>query len=427
MKKSIWTSALAMLLVIATMLTLVACGKEEQKEEEQTKETTSVSAYKSKGEYQTLADPVSWEDINAIPIKKTGMSIDELKSICVDFFRYSKTAVWIPDAKYEVVKEDKVQRTMEEGKVYGGLPYVGLASGNIYRLMDYIDPETGVGDITAAGENPKLFGNQCSIGAYWGWARVINSADYNWTERMTHANGFPRIGPYTYSDQLINYKDCSTRKICRDNGTETMYESYAELKKGDGIVYYTTAGHVVMITEDAHVERKADGTIDPRNSYVMVLDQATVWMDAINAAGDKYTHESTVDGKWTFGKLFTENYLPFTYAEWLGTDPIEETEYSFSISGDSVKVSDLQEGKATCNYGLCDMYAIVKDSKGNEVYKLASRATSAGMKSLSFSGTTTSWGSLEELDKKKDYTVEVVLQIGTGERPTIWSGKLVLE
>ena len=35
---------------------------------------------------------------------------------------------------------------MLQGTTYGGLPYVGVASGNVYRMMDYIN-EYGILDM----------------------------------------------------------------------------------------------------------------------------------------------------------------------------------------------------------------------------------------------------------------------------------------
>lgn len=418
---------LAILLAMALAACLAACGGAGGS----TGETTSVSAYKSKGEFTALNDPLSWEDLNAFPIKSADMSIEELRKLCVDFFRYTKTACWIPDDNFTYWhnNEQTNEFTQTAGTVYGGLPYIGTSSGSIYRVLDYMDPETGVVDIAGLTQNPKLYGNQCSIGAYWGWARVINSAKYDWTESMVAANGFLRVGPYTYPDYTVGLSDgYRTTQILQENGQETMYKSYAELKAGDGIVYFTTAGHVVMIASDAHVEYLPSGAIDPAASYVTVIDQTPTWNNATNEAGDYYAYEANVDAKWNFEKLFKGNYMPFTYGEWLGTDPIEDTELTFSNADqESITVEELYKASVTCNYGLSDIYAIVRDAKGNEIFKMAARAHRAGIMELEFSKHNTNvvtWGSLEDMTAKGKYTVQIVAQVGTGERPTIWEGKL---
>ena len=160
----------------------VACGQEAPAE------LTSVSAYKSKGSYTDLgAEQLSWEGLDALPRKYSGMSTDEARQAVIDFWYYVKTALWIPDARYDIYKDDELvegqrvwKRCVEQGMVYAGLPYVSSATGSIYRLMDYMDASTGVVNINAAGVYPKQLGGMCSSGCYWAWSRVMNSADYLW-------------------------------------------------------------------------------------------------------------------------------------------------------------------------------------------------------------------------------------------------------
>ncbi|MBO5868213.1 MAG: hypothetical protein J6Q54_04830, partial [Oscillospiraceae bacterium] len=355
---------LSILLAMLVLLSLAACGGEA----EQTGPTTSVSAYKSGDGYTEIADMLSWEDLNAFPVKSADMTIDELRQLCVDFFRYTKTACWIPDDNFTYWHNSENTNALNQtaGVVYGGLPYIYVASGSIYRILDFMDPETGVVDIKGLTVNPHLYGNQCSIGAYWGWARVINSADYAWTQDIVVSKGFPRVGEYTYADYLTGWSDgYGTRHMLPENGTEVMYMSYAELKHGDGIVYYTTAGHVVMIASDAHVEYldEAKTQIDPVNSYVTVIDQTPTWKIGTNEAGDTYEYQANVDEKWNFEKLYKGNYAPFTYNEFLGTDPIEETEVTSSIDAgaESITLTELFKTKVKANYGISDIYAQVYD------------------------------------------------------------------
>ena len=37
------------------------------------------------------------------------------------------------------------------------------------------------------------------------------------------------------------------------------------------------------------------------------------------------------------------------------------------------------------------------------------------------------WGSTDDLKAGSDYTMKIYLQSGTGERPTLWEGKLIVE
>ena len=413
-------------------LVLLACSNKGETPEATVPEPTyNISDYKSTGNYPKLQGQLTWEGINSFPIKSSTMTTDEARSLCVDFFRYSKTALWIADNNFQIYNsKGEPARTVEKGKVYGGLPYVGVASGNVYRTMDYMDPATGVVNVQAYGENPEMFGNQCSVAAWWGWARVINSAKYEWTYHAVKTRGFEPLGPHYYDPELKSFStNYGTDECCQENGMNVMMESYAELKKGDGIMYMTTAGHIVMISSDDVVVRRADGTIDPTNSYVTVLDQTGEWVDDVNEFGEPYRYEANVDARWSFMTLFNGAYLPYTYKEFLGTDPIEDTVITYSHKGDTITQKELRDSYVECNYGLVDVYASVYDSRGNEVYKIASRAEKASrfkipFESLKSEKSLFEWGSWDDLDKTQEYTIKVYAQVGTGERPTLWEGKV---
>lgn len=375
--------------------------------------------------YPTINEKLTWEKINAFPIKNENMTEDELRQLCVDFFNFSKTALWIPNTNFTYQKTNKGNTDeMIMGKIYGGLPYIGLASGNIYRLMDYIDEETGVVDMTEPSQNPGLFGNQCSIGAYWGWSRVVNSADYSWTMTMVQSKGFLRVGPYTYDDTIIRYTEgvCDTSMIAKANGEQVMYESYAAMKPADGLVNYISAGHTMMCTAAPVVVYNDDGTINGVQSYVTITDQYSNWEDATNEAGDTYTRKNNVNHQYPFYQLYADAYLPFTFAEFLGTDPVEPTECTYSHTGDSITVSQLRAGEVKANYGISDVYAIIRDGSGTEVFRCAQRASSAGVLSANLYKTIPEDRFEEFADGT--YTVEVLCQLGTGERLSLYTGTL---
>jgi len=431
MKKTL-TTVLCLLLCAVVALTLIACDKGG---EGASGEVTYVSKYKSKGGFQELQNKVSWEDINAFPVAKSGMTVEEARKLCVDFFRYTKTATWIPSDNYDIWGDATIHtdgteplRHMDGGVVYGGLPYISWATGSVYRLMDYIDEETGVVDMANAGDKPILFGNQCANGAYVGWARAINSAAYGTTLDALQNNGYLRLGAYTYPDYISEWKEgYGTPHVIDENGTETMMESYALLKAGDGIVQWTTAGHIVMIATDAVVVRDENGVINPSKSYVTIIDQAKKFVPGQHPNGDQYQYPENVDAKWDFTKLLNSKYLPFTFKEWTGEDPIEDSVTTFSHSDDTITMEQLFNSKVTTNYYLFDIYAQIFAPNGSEVYKVAIRSEAANTRELAFSENAFAaeiWGDYKELDPKTQYTVKVYAQLGTGERPVLWEGKL---
>ena len=419
---------LAMILCAAMLLTFAACGSEPVNETtETTEETEPVDTYP----YPAINDKLTWEKINAFPMKNENMTVQEMRDLCVEFMRFSKTAMWTPNADVHYVRNAKgVEDDMFKGTVYAGLPYVGLGTGNVYRMMDHLNEKTGVMDMTEATAAPKMFGNQCSCTTYWAWGRVINSfgATQAYTANMTQMNGYLRVGPYTYPDNQPKFSEqYTTKMVCDANGLDVMCQSYAQMHLADGMVQYSTAGHTIMVSSEPHVEY-VDGKINPATSYVTILEQAQTWLDYTNEAGDNAKVKNSVDKKMTFLDLFNQAYLPFTYAEFLGTKGVDKTECSVNLSGDTVEQIKLFNAKVTANYGISDVYVSLKNANGKEVYRLAVRATHPNARTLMIlkgGNNTYSWGDFDKLSG--EYAVEVTAQLSTGERPVLYSGKVMIE
>ena len=387
---------------------------------------------------QFAAKNLTWSNINSFKIKSSSMSVAELRQLCVDFFRFAKTALWTPDEGFDYIRNIKgTEDSMTGGSLYGGLPYVGSSNGNIYRLMDYINESTGKVDISDAlkltGSRLDMkalayFGNQCANGAYQGWGRVINSVSKHYTAAMTPSNGYIPLGNYKHGPLMESTWTTTygTDECCKENGEQVMYQAYAKVQIADGLVYYTTAGHVIMASSDAHVEYLPDGNIDGKNSYIIIIDQAQKW-ETQTSGGKKYQFKSSVDAKVSFEKLYSSNYVPYTFGEFLGTDAVEATTYSFSHKDSTITKQQLLSASATSNYGITDAYAIVTDASGREVYKHAVRNTSSYGTTLKMAvegkANVDTWGKLES----GTYTVKVQLQLATGERPIVYTGTLTVD
>ena len=421
-----------MLLVLTAVLCLLACQKEEVPEKK-----APVSQYKSTGSYTDLGnDKLSVESLNALPKKYAGMPTDEAREAVVAFWRYCKTALWMPDELYDIyeTEDDGSQvwkRCVEPGNVYAGLPYKGSSTGNIYRLFDFMDPETGVVDVSEAGKDVMTFGGMCSSGCYWAWARVMNSADYRWCNDSVYSRGYLLVGPYTYDTswvKFINFGTQGTDDVCVENGEQVMYQSYAAMKIADGLIaVWEKNGHTMMCSVAPVVVYNEDGTINGEESYLCVTEQGGVWDPGVSASGIPYQYEYSLDKKFTFQKLFTSRYIPYTFADLIGTEPIEETEITFSYSGETITESQLFGAKVTSNYHLSDIYVYVYDKAGNEIFKHDVRVRVPSTKEMKIykAGAVYTWGSWDNVSAGDTVKVEVLL--GTGERPVVYEGKLAVE
>ena len=436
MKK--WDKALPLVLFLLLVGAVCLCGCEKKEDPEQ---KPPVSQYKSQGGYTDLGnEKLSWEGINNLPKKYAGMTPYEAREAVVAFWRYCKTALWMPDARYEVYMDkdgdgvEELQRWMDPGGIYAGLPYVSTATGNIYRLMDFIDEETGVVNVTEAGKYPKIFGGMCSSGCYWAWARVMNSADYLWCNDSVYSRGYLPVAPYTYDlnmFELINDGDQGTDDICRANGEQIMFQSYANMQIADGLIaVWEENGHTMMCSVAPYVVYNDDGTINGAESYLCVTEQGGNWDPGVSPNGIAYQYEYSLDKKLTFTKLWTSCYMPFTFGELTGEDPIEETEVNFSYSGETITENQLFTARVTSNYHISDIYVYVYDQAGNEVYKHAVRArvpSTMELKVHKIVGQSYTWGSWDDLSPEESYTVKVEVLLGTGERYTVYNGQLTLD
>lgn len=476
-------------------------GDAGQLPEEHPDETVSINQGTSNnvvnGSQLPIKQKLTWEAINSFPVKYADMPIAERRQLCVDFFNFSKTALWTPkeDLTFYLSGGSSSTYTLKEGTIYGGIPYMTVSSGSVYRLMDFIDESTGVvdahkymvgePDANGAYSNAamKYFAGQCSYTSFWGWARVINDANYGTTYSAVPMEGFKLLGTYPGCslDTLASWesqgKTCTSSAPCnncsscnsvidntpevlatlsgqtlpasKDENTnlrsvaeadrQTVYKNYALMEKGDGIVYITTAGHFAMCTSDAYVvdtdgnvitdlsmENLENVTIDGKNSYVLVTEQATDWLGGTSDQGDWYLYEDGVNSKKTFEYLFNYYYVCFSFAEFEEGSILEETEVSFSYTGNTITKSQLFSSMVTANYAIADTYVIVTDDTGREVYRHMVRAGGPNVREMKVTETATSKLGVNTLGTLTSgtYNIEIQVQLGTGERPTVYTGTL---
>ncbi|MBR2635331.1 MAG: hypothetical protein IKD31_07110 [Clostridia bacterium] len=321
-----------------------------------------------------LHDKSLLEKMKAIPIAKESMTPDQLRKICVDFMRLQLSFPHkiSEDYNYWIDRQDhKVYLKKEE--VHGGLPYVNVGSGSLYRIAEFYDPETGVVDISELKKDKVVFGNACSGGCATSWARCITSARLGWTHAMTQANGVVPIGPYTYDKEIKTFHNpqhYTARSVCQENGEQTMFESYALLKGGDGL---NNPGHIRMAMQESIVVRREDGTIDGDKSFAFYSDQvtySTAWHHTrIQESGDHYTIQGGVDVKESFSSLYKSGYLPFTFKEFLGEAKVQRAMVLSNIRKTCFSVKELEEIVLKFNYPMSDAFYTVTNPAGEVVMK----------------------------------------------------------
>ena len=416
---------LALILVLLLLGTLCACGGGSNTET--TPETTLAPAVETK-----VAEPLTWEKINSLPIANDSMSEDELRQLCMDFMEMTMLFPWTPSDPLNFTPingSDKVTKIFVPGEVYGGPPYIAGTMGNIYTMMEYYDERNGMLDLSGGMDTLRQFCNQCSGSTFWAWNRVCNKITYNGTTNALQHNGCIRVGPYTYDDNIMDmYREqVSTKQICQTNGLDTMYESYALLKPADGIVnFYSGAGHVRMVFAEANVVRDANGKINGGLSTITYTDQDGLWYQHTQPDGSPYEHVGGYKIEITFFQLFNDGYLPFTFAEFIGADPVEKSETTIDYTGDTITTAQLMKANISSNYSISDVTIVIKDKNGKQVFRNMAPAYKA-QNAIPVPTARVEWAYSLELENYADgkHTVEISARIGTGEKPVVYTGTLV--
>ena len=275
--------------------------------------------------------------------------------------------------------------TLRKGCIYEGLPYThGVGSG--YNFLEFATGYNEDGVLVISGlSHPYLgggtgsldplasarVGNDCADMLFWAWAHVSTTIGFEHCMNMVPVNGVLPVGDYTGYDETLE-KILYTFPICEENGEQKMYECYAQLQKGDGMVFMNKQGqgHAIMNVK-ANVVRNADGTIDPKQSFCNILDQ--------NSGGertqtDAYKDEATgkiiyrldiPDREMTFDELYRTGYLPITCKELIDASPLEEV--TVTDSEKEHNIDNIFKGTIYSPYRISHVTINIADKKGNTV------------------------------------------------------------
>ncbi len=406
-----------LILALVLMLSLAACaGGNTETEPTETKIKTDV------------AEPLTWEKINALPIANDDMTEEELRQLVLDYMYLQLTFAYTPSHSI-TYNNASTDITLSPGLYYGGLPYDNGCYGNIYTLMAYYDEENGVLDLSEGATTLGKLSNQCSSSCCWGWGRVANSLTNGGATDSTQEHGYLPVGPYTYEMPVTSEgrftDEYTSTMVCSQNGPDVMFESYALLKPADGLITGAHNGHVRMVSIAPTVVRDASGKIDGTQSYLHFIDQGRAWWTGKQSNGVDYEIQGGVDVKISFFDLYSGGYIPVTIAELNKQNPVEKSETTMDYSGDTITVADLRKAKVKSNYWMSDISITVKDEKGNQVYRNL-QPVYYGIRAKTMEGEV-SLVATSVLDEYADgkHTVEVSSRISTGENPVVYTGTLV--
>lgn len=367
---------ISLLLCLVLCITAVGCGKKEtaQTPVAEGKEMPTISVFEPDVPVAPETEPENPEDILA-----------HRRDIVEQHMRYMSTLRWSIDENVTYIYSEDGDPantvTLVAGYIYQGIPY-SHGSGNAYSWLSYATGQDENGTYTLSGLNKAALngrsrttvgnssrvGNDCADTLYWAWGQVSPSISFAQTIYMTPAYGCVLVGDYEWTDTVMRRNSC---EVTEANGKQRMFEAYAQLQKGDGMVHVVSdavGGHAVMIV-DVHVEKTKD-RIDGDKSYVTILQQSSGFEKRYDTYFDEAIGQDvhlceTVDVQWSFNYIFDKGYLPVTCKELIDPSPLPEPEVE--DNNKEPTVDNMFYSTITSNYRIASVTVTVLDAKDRPV------------------------------------------------------------
>ena len=112
------------------------------------------------------------DSLDAIGITNDKMSAQELRELCLRYFKLHLSFLWTPSENVECYPtgspslygkymqqfagqesadfDTNTGKALQKGTIYGGIPYSNVSTGNLYRWLEYYDASTGTMDLLNA-------------------------------------------------------------------------------------------------------------------------------------------------------------------------------------------------------------------------------------------------------------------------------------
>ena len=263
--------------------------------------------------------------------------------------------------------------------VYFGAPYNHKAS-SLYRMKYALDEEGYLKEFVeyaGAGDGFDMYiGSDCSTSTSLALQTVSPTVCYSQTQDQVPAfgKGTYTVGPYQLDPSLDINNAHKTKNHCEYNGEEIMFESYAQMRMGDAVVFWNDgAGHSRLAVADAVVVRDENGRIDGNYSYVTMTEQGRSINDEVNGVYTTWT----ANYNYNFASLYSKYYIPTTIEEFI-TGQFPEID-CYLEGGLSDSRFGLTTGTIHSNYSIDSVTMVITDESGNEVYNHRIFTTSSKM------------------------------------------------
>ena len=287
-----------------------------------------------------------------------------VKWTCAETIDFSQSTDWTGTLIYKA------------GVQFKGVPYVSNrmdGDSDVYEFSESLD-ENGV--YTGPVSWQSMIGSDCGgaprLAFAWSGALYKCSAgnDFSYEPlRENLAKGLKPLGDYEWEAYDSSKSQPNIDTIMAASGEEKIYECYSLLREGDVVwalfrVNESSLGeHIRFVISDAVTKYNSDGSINPRKSYIRIIEQTSMIFENTDGTCSTWRTKS-----YTFRELYVDGYIPYTMEAYSKTS-VEYPEFStedVNISG-SVDMYDLMSGRINCNYNIFGLEAVISDENGNTV------------------------------------------------------------
>jgi len=302
--------------------------------------------------------------------------MDEIRQRTIEYFNAMSAVKWVAPEKMDYTKSCPWTTTLvyDRNQTYYGLPYSSDRSGvSLAEFEDYLNAKNVY---TGPLEYKNLIGGDCgSMRRAWGWSGALCDLPMQLGFQMIPGHtkagqkvGTIKLGNYDdsqYSDDTTTFDN--TNKV---NGTDVMYEAYAQLKACDIIAHrFVLASngkigqHIRLVVDDATVVRLGNGKIAPAKSYILFSEQTSTVREI---DGKKTTW--VLNETMSFTDLYQKGYMPLRLISMDkdAPDPVDMTATGFS-KPENFASSPVLKGTIKCNYNIFETEITITDQSGNVV------------------------------------------------------------
>jgi hypothetical protein len=310
---------ICLLIALLTVIIFVSCGKNVPPKETEV-ETEAETKVNTPSETEENKDNEQDAEKNKNGILKINpddyykcvvweLPEGNFRDVAVDYMRKQANVEWVCENGFSVI--DKFEHwyiglEYKKGVTYHGITYTNAKSSYDEFMLFYKDGKVKM----ESGDSNAVVGNGCFSSTQNATQQFDPDVAGVTDVLMPSYKVFEAkiVGDYKVPENVKRTED-----IKLANSEETIYNAYAQLKKGDIIFQKDdTKGmsHVRMLVEDPTIFTNATGKFVASRSSVKTIEQTNAF-DKTRTDGVNTTWY--VDHIYSFSKLYETNYLPVTY------------------------------------------------------------------------------------------------------------------